>query len=94
MTNELKPDSASIYAMWDRIAGTTEVGVAKSVCGGPSGDRCGEILLKRKVVLEKDVIGDGKYDGNQTHFNASPNQSNFQYDEANCIEYLTEVPNS
>ena len=44
----------------DRIAGTTEVGVGKSMRGGPDGNRRAEILLKTKVVLVRDVVGDGK----------------------------------
>jgi len=39
----------------DKVAGTTEVGVGKSVCMGPGKSRREEILLKTKVVLEKDL---------------------------------------
>ena len=39
------------------VAGTTEVGVRESVCGKPGESRRTEILLKTKVVLEKDVVG-------------------------------------
>ena len=60
MTNEFGPDSASKPGRRDRIAGMTEVGVGKSICGGPGETRRPEILLKPKVVLEKDVVGDGK----------------------------------
>ena len=60
MTNEFGADSVSAPGRQDRVAGTTEVGVAKSVHGGPGGNRRVEILLKTKVVLEKDVVGDGK----------------------------------
>ena len=41
----------------DRIAGVTELGVGKSVRGGPGEAQHTEILLKTKVVLEKDVAG-------------------------------------
>ena len=40
----------------DKVAGTTEVGVGKSVRGGLDGSRRMEILLKTKVVLEKDLL--------------------------------------
>lgn len=40
-----------------RIAGTTEVGVRKSRRGGRGESQHTEILLRTKVVLEKDVIG-------------------------------------
>ena len=56
MTNEFGSGSASRPGKRYRIAGTAEVGVMKSICGGPGA----EILLKPKVVLEKDVVGDGK----------------------------------
>ena len=59
MTNEFGPDSGSKCGKRDRIAGTTEVGVEKSICGNSGGARRAEILLKTKVVLEKDVVGDG-----------------------------------
>jgi len=60
MTNEFGSDSASRPGMRERIAGTTEVGVKKRICGGPGETRRAEILLKPKVVLEKDVVGDGE----------------------------------
>ena len=60
MTNEFGSDSVFRPGRGDRIAGTTEVGVVKSVRGGPDGSRRAEILLKTKVVLEKDVVEDGK----------------------------------
>jgi len=41
----------------DKVVGVTEVGVKKSVCGRPGEGRRVEILLKTKVVLEKDVMG-------------------------------------
>ena len=58
MKNEFGSDSASTPGgQDDRIAGTIEVGVGKSVFGGAGKDRGKEILLKTKVVLEKDVVG-------------------------------------
>ena len=56
MTNEFGPDGGSVPGRQDRIAGTTEVGVGKSVCEGAWKGRRTEILLKPKVVLEKDVV--------------------------------------
>jgi len=41
----------------DKVAGTTEVGVGKSTRTGPGESRREEILLKTKVVLEKDLEG-------------------------------------
>ena len=57
MTNEFGDDNASTPGSRDKVAGTTEVGVRKSVHRGPG--KCGriEVLLKPKVVLEKDVAG-------------------------------------
>ena len=55
MANEFGSDSVSAPGGRDRVAGTTEVGVAKSVLGGPGGNRRVEILLKTKVVLENDL---------------------------------------
>ena len=60
MTNEFGSDSASKPGGRDKIAGTTEVGVGKSTCGGPGEPRREEILLKPKVVLVRDVVGDEK----------------------------------
>ena len=60
MTNEFGSDSVSVPGGRDRVAGTTEVGVGKTIRGGPDGNRRVEILLKTKVVLVKDVVGDGK----------------------------------
>ena len=60
MANEFGSDSAFVPGGQDRIAGTTEVGVGKSMHGGPGGNRRVEILLRTKVVLEKDVVGDRK----------------------------------
>jgi len=59
MINEFGADSAAKPGKRERIAGTTEVGVLKSVCKKPGEPRHMEILLKPKVVLEKDVTGDG-----------------------------------
>jgi len=57
MVNEFaSDDTPATPGGQDRIAGTTEVGVGKST-SGPGEDRQAEILLKTKVVLEKDVIG-------------------------------------
>ena len=58
MTNEFGSNGPSVSGRQDRVAGTTEVGVAKSVYEGPGKTRRG-LLLKPKVVLEKDVVGDG-----------------------------------
>jgi hypothetical protein len=55
MTNECGSDEASTPERRDRVAGTTEVGVGKGVCGKPGESRRVEVLLKAKVVLEKDV---------------------------------------
>jgi N-acyl-L-homoserine lactone synthetase len=60
MTNEFGSDSAFKPGRGDKIAGMTEVGVEKSVCGGPGEARRAEILLKPRVVLERDAVGDGK----------------------------------
>jgi hypothetical protein len=56
MTDEYGSDGASTSGRQDMVAGTTEVGVGKSMCGGPGKGRHVEILLKTKVVLEKDVV--------------------------------------
>ena len=56
MSNEFGYDGGSTPGKWDRIVGTTEVGVEKSICEGAGKGRRTEILLKPKVVLEKDVI--------------------------------------
>ena len=60
MANEFGSDSVFRPGRGDRIAGTTEVGVGKSMRGGPDGGRRVEVLLKTKVVLEKDVAEDGR----------------------------------
>ena len=46
----------------DIVAGVTELGVEKSVRGGAGETQHTEILLKTKVVLEKDVVGSEKID--------------------------------
>ena len=55
MTNEFGSETSTPKRR-DRVAGTTEVGVGKSVCGGPGESRREGILLKTKVILEKDVL--------------------------------------
>ena len=57
MTDEYGSDGGPTLGKRGRIAGTTEVGVGKSVSEGAGKGRREEILLKTKVVLEKDVIG-------------------------------------
>jgi hypothetical protein len=56
MTNDFESDGTSTPRKRDRVAGTTEVGVGKSVGGGPGESRRVEVLLKTKVILEKDVV--------------------------------------
>jgi len=59
MANEFGSDSACKPGEEGRIVGTTEVGVEKGICG--EGEiRRAETLLKVRVVLEKDIVGDGK----------------------------------
>ena len=60
MTDEYGSDATPTPDGLGRIAGTTEVGVGKNVCGGPGESRRPEILLKTKVVLEKDVVENGE----------------------------------
>ena len=55
MANEFGSDRASTSGKRDKVAGTLEVGVEKSICGGRGEARRTEVLLKVKVVLEKDV---------------------------------------
>jgi len=55
MINEFGSDQDYTPASRDKIAGTTELGVGKSLDGGQGEGRRMEILLKAKVVLEKDV---------------------------------------
>ena len=55
MAREFESDEPSARWRQDKVAGTTEVGVEKSVCGLQGEGRRTEILLKAKVVLEKDL---------------------------------------
>ena len=58
MTSKLGSDGACEPGEEGKIVGTTEVGVEKGVCG--QGEiRRAETRLKVRVVLEKDVVGDG-----------------------------------
>jgi len=57
MSDEFGSDGTSISGNQDRVAGTTEVGVGKSISVGPGEIRRTGVLLKTKVVLEKDVGG-------------------------------------
>lgn len=57
MIDEFGSDDASTPGKQDKIAGTTEVGVGKIISKGAGKDRRTEILLKTKVVLEKDILG-------------------------------------
>ena len=59
MANKFGSDSACKPGEEGKIVGTTEVGVEKSIYGQGETRRA-ETLLKVKVVLEKDVVGDGK----------------------------------
>ena len=59
MINEFGSDSACKPGKEGKIVGTTEVGVEKSICGQGETGRA-ETLLKAKVVLEVDVVGDGR----------------------------------
>ena len=52
MAKEFETDEASTHWRQDKVAGTTEVGVEKSVCGLQGEGRRTEVLLKTKVVLE------------------------------------------
>jgi hypothetical protein len=56
MTREVESDKTPTPKGRDKVAGTTEVGVEKSVCLGRGRDRHTQVLLKTKVVLEKDLI--------------------------------------
>ena len=60
MTDEYGSDGVPIPEGQGRIAGTTEVGVGKRVCGGPGESQHTGILLKTKVVLEKDITEGGE----------------------------------
>ena len=56
MTREVESDDGPIPRGQDKVAGTTEVGLEKSVSLGRGKDRRAQILLKTKVVLEKDLV--------------------------------------
>ena len=56
MTDELASDGPSLPRRLDRIAATTELGVGKSTSGRTGKGRHAKVLLKTKVVLEKDII--------------------------------------
>ena len=65
MSSEFKSDGVPALKQDERgrryrIAGTTEVGIGKQICGGPGEDRRTEVLLKANVVLNMDVGGSGK----------------------------------
>ena len=55
--NKSDPGNATTPGRRDKISGTKEVAVGKSVWGGLGKGRRTEVLLKAKVVLEKDVTG-------------------------------------
>ena len=55
MADEFESDGATASERQDRIAGTTKVGVWKSISEG-AGKGPTEILLKTRVVLERDVV--------------------------------------
>jgi len=59
MINEFGSRSASKPGKEGKIVGTTEVGAEKRICGQGKTGRA-ETLLRVKVVLEKDVVGDEK----------------------------------
>jgi len=55
MADEFGSDGTSISGKHYRIVGTTEVGIGKSISVGPGEILRTGVLLKTKVVLEKDV---------------------------------------
>jgi len=55
MVNEFGSNKDFAPGGRDKVVGTTEVGVGKSVGGGRGEGRHTEVLLKAKVVLEKEV---------------------------------------
>lgn len=57
MIDEFGSGGPFVPGRQDRIVGTTEVGVGKSISGAGKSRRT-QILLKTKVVLRKDVVGD------------------------------------
>ena len=56
MANDFKSDGTSTLKRGGRVAGTTEVDVGKSVGRGSGESWSVEILLKTKVILEKDIV--------------------------------------
>ena len=56
MTEEFQ-DGPPARRRQDKVAGTTEVGVWRTVGGRQGQGRRTEILLKARVVLERDVTG-------------------------------------
>lgn len=59
MTDEYESGAATTSEQQDKVAATTEVGVGKRIPGGPGEGRRVEVMLKTKVVLEKDVVEGG-----------------------------------
>jgi hypothetical protein len=57
MTEEYESDGPPAHRRQDKVAGTTQVGVWKSVSGRQGQGRRTEILLKARVILERDVTG-------------------------------------
>ena len=55
MEREYESGEAFIPGRQNKVAGTTEVGVERSVYGARGEGRRTEVLLKAKVVLEKDL---------------------------------------
>jgi len=55
MAKECESGEASTHWRQDKVAATTEVGVEKSVRGLQGEGRRTEIMLKAKVVLERDL---------------------------------------
>lgn len=55
MTREFESDKSSTRRRKDKVAGTTEVGVEKNVCGKKGEGVRTEVLLRAKVVLEGDL---------------------------------------
>ncbi|KAF9783737.1 hypothetical protein BJ322DRAFT_1066836 [Thelephora terrestris] len=56
MIREVESDKTPTPKGRGKVAGTTEVGVEKSVCLGRGRDPHTQVLLKTKVVLEKDLV--------------------------------------
>lgn len=56
MTREVESDRTPTPKGQGKVAGITEVGVEKSICAGREGGRRTQVLLKTKVVLEKDLL--------------------------------------